>query len=76
MTALAYENDTCHVQMWTVIDGAVRQPSQILGRTTWAELHELVTKQGGRRLTYDLFEVPNSDGTATRYRATENEVTW
>jgi hypothetical protein len=70
------ETDICHVEMWTVVGNTATGPSQILGRTTWTQLHELVTKQGGRRLTYDLFEVPNGDGTATRYRATEGEVAW
>jgi hypothetical protein len=65
------ETDTCHVQMWTVVGGTVQHPGQILGRSTWADLHDLVTKQGGRRLTYDLFEVDNGDGTSTRYRAND-----
>ena len=76
MSVLDQETEYCFVQMWTVVDGKVREPARILGRTTWTELEELVTKQGGRRLTYDLFDVPNPDGTTTRYRATENEVTW
>jgi hypothetical protein len=60
----------CRVEAWTMRDGTfVDKDSRILGEMTWADLITQVAEQGGTRPTYDLFDVPNPDGTTTRYRA-------
>ncbi|MGX6604804.1 hypothetical protein ACWKSP_22150 [Micromonosporaceae bacterium Da 78-11] len=40
-----------------------------LGLMPWADLLDLVEAQGGTRPTFDLFDVPQADGTVLRYRA-------
>lgn len=73
MTVIAQRPAFCHVEMFTVVGSTVQEPSQVLGRTTWAELHDLVAQQGGEQLPGNLFLVPNTDGTQTLYRATDEE---
>ncbi len=40
-----------------------------LGVMPWADLIDMVERQGGSRPTFDLFDVPQADGTILRYRA-------
>jgi hypothetical protein len=60
----------CHVQKWSVVDG-VAQPAQILGRSTWEQFTTYMISNRATRLTYDLYECVEADGTLTRYRATD-----
>jgi len=39
-----------------------------LGVMPWAELITSIEAQGGTRPTFDLFNVPQADGTVLRYR--------
>lgn len=60
------QQGTCSVKAWTV---GFDDPPQILGVMPWADLIQQVEDQGGTRRTYDLFDVPQDDGTVLRYWA-------
>lgn len=65
----------CHVTRFTVYGDPktsleFSEPDD-LGVMTWGELKHLVDDQGGTWPTYDLFDVPQSDGTTLRYRAVD-----
>ena len=61
----------CSVKSWTAVGDTRLSEQQILGEMAWADLIAQVEQQGGTRPTYDLFDVPNPDGTVTRYRAVD-----
>jgi hypothetical protein len=45
-----------------------------LGVMPWAELIDSVAERGGTRPTFDLFDVPQDDGTVLRYRAVNERL--
>jgi hypothetical protein len=44
-----------------------------LGVLPWADLIAFIEQLGGTRPTFDLFDVPQADGTVLRYRAVNEE---
>lgn len=44
-----------------------------LGVLPWADLIAFIEDLGGTRPTFDLFDVPQADGTVLRYRAVNEE---
>jgi hypothetical protein len=70
-------NDTrnCRVTRFTVYGNPATSldfsASEELGAMTWGDLKEQVAGEGGQRVTYDLFDVPQHDGTTIRYRAVD-----
>lgn len=65
----------CHVTRFTVYGNADTSldfsAGEDLGVMTWEALAGKVTAEGGRRVTYDLFDVPQPDGTTLRFRAVD-----
>jgi hypothetical protein len=45
--------------------------SEDLGVMTWGDLKHRVLDEGGTWPSYDLFDVPQSDGKTVRYRAVD-----
>lgn len=72
---MSADHTPCHVTRFTVYGNADTSldfsAGEDLGVMTWEALAGKVTAEGGRRVTYDLFDVPQPDGTTLRFRAVD-----
>lgn len=63
----------CHAQSFTVVSDEPfeTRDHKDLGVMPWDDLISMVEHAGGTRPTFDLFDIPQPDGTFTRIRAVQ-----
>ena len=66
----------CRAVSFVVVseDPFITRDEKDLGVMPWADLITSVEEQGGSRPTFDLFDVPQADGTVLRYRAVDERL--